>query len=286
MKRLLITGSAGFIGSHAVKAAHKRGWEVTEHDSKLSDSLWFFPTSGAELIAILHLGAFASNAGFADNLAANYTNNCQGFAHIAEVSRQCGARLLYASSSAVYQDYRLTTPSSGLEWSDSESDPIYAHINKSHYGRSKLINEMMAESYRTIGLNALGLRIFNAYGAGDELKPVGRQAPMTWMQAAKREGKPAVIYGDGTQAKDFIHVSDVVEIIMRLLESDAEGIVNVGTGVATSFDVLAGLIGCEREYLPIPDPASYQFYTRADTSRLLSIIGPYNFKTVEEGLAL
>ena len=87
-------------------------------------------------------------------------------------------------------------------------------------------------------------------------------------------------------SKDWVHVSDVVEIIMRLLESDAQGVVNVGTGVATSFDVLAGLIGCEREYLPIPDPASYQFYTRADTSRLLSIIGPYNFKTVEEGLAL
>ena len=109
---------------------------------------------------------------------------------------------------------------------------------------------------------------------------------MTWMQAAKREGNPAIIFGDGEQAKDFIHVIDVVEIIMRLIESDATGIVNVGTGVATSFNDLAQLIGCQVEYAPVPDPASYQYFTRADTERLLSIIGPYKFKSVKEGLAL
>jgi len=287
MKRLLITGSIGFIGRHAVRDARERDWTaIPFQGSFMGQDIRTTPIPRFGLDAILHLAAFSSNAGFADKMAGNYNINVTGFHRVLRVAMATGARLLYASSSAVYQDYRLTTPSSGEEWSDSESDPIYAHSNKSHYGRSKLINEMMAESYRTIGLNALGLRIFNAYGPGDELKPVGRQAPMTWMQAAKREGKPAVIYGDGTQAKDFIHISDVVEIIMRLLESDAQGIVNVGTGVATSFDALAGLIGCEREYRPIPDPASYQFYTRADTSRLLSIIGPYKFKTVEEGLTL
>ena len=84
-------------------------------------------------------------------------------------------------------------------------------------------------------------------------------------------------------------VSDVVEIIMRLIESDATGIVNVGTGVATSFNDLAAMIGSPAflgRNEPIPDPASYQWFTRADTTRLLSIIGPYEFKSIEEGLAL
>ena len=96
---------------------------------------------------------------------------------------------------------------------------------------------------------------------------------------------------NGTQAKDFIHISDVVEIIMQLIEqpniTEAAGkIINVGTGVATSFNDLASLIGVPLEYAPVPHPASYQFFTRADTARLLSIIGPYQFKTLEEGLRL
>jgi UDP-glucose 4-epimerase len=155
----------------------------------------------------------------------------------------------------------------------------------SHYARSKLINEMMAASFADLGVNSLGLRIFDAYGPGDEAKPADRQAPPTWMQAAKREGRPAIIYGDGFQSKDFIHVSDVVEIIMRLIESDATGIVNVGTGVTTSLNRLAELIMCEVAYQPIPNLASYQLRTQADTAQLLSIIGEYKFKTVEDALA-
>ena len=56
--------------------------------------------------------------------------------------------------------------------------------------------------------------------------------------------------------------------------------------MATSFNDLARLIGCEVEYKPVPDPASYQYFTRADLTRLLSIIGPYKFKSIEEGLSL
>jgi UDP-glucose 4-epimerase len=172
---------------------------------------------------------------------------------------------------------------------NEEDDPISITSTHSHYALSKLINEMMAASYQSAGVNCLGLRIFNAYGTGDELKAPGKQAPPTWMRIAKERGEPIVIYGDGTQDKDFIHVSDVVEIIMRLIESQATGIVNVGTGVATSFSQLADLIGGETytiKMLPIPDPASYQYFTRADTTRLLSIIGPYKFKSIEEGLRL
>ena len=151
----------------------------------------------------------------------------------------------------------------------------------SHYAKSKLMCELMASSFP----NALGLRIFNAYGPGDELK--AHPSPISQMIAAKRARVPWTCYGDGTQAKDFIHVSDVVEIIMRLIENDydaATGVVNIGTGVATSFNDLAALIGCEVEYNPVPDPASYQFFTRASTERLVSIIGPYKFKSVREGL--
>jgi UDP-glucose 4-epimerase len=158
-----------------------------------------------------------------------------------------------------------------------EDDPYTLH---SHYGRSKLINELMAASFP----DTLGLRIFNAYGRGDELKT--HCSPIQHMVVAKLTSIPFLCYHDGTQAKDFIHVSDVAEIIMRLVESPATGIVNVGTGTATSFNNLAKLIGVPVEYAPVPDPASYQYFTRADTTRLLSLIGDYKFLSLEEGLKL
>jgi UDP-glucose 4-epimerase len=283
--KLLITGSVGFIGSYAVKAALARGWEVDSLDIRAR------PPRNAdvrlltrmECDVVLHLAAYSSNAGFADNMADNYACNVMGTWNVLRLAAQSGARVVYASSSAVYR------PDIRDNWEHDTIDPRDVH---SHYAKSKLMNEMMAASYQTAGVNCLGLRIFNAYGAGDELKAPGKQAPPTWMRIAKERGEPIVIYGDGTQAKDFIHVSDVVECIMRLIESDATGIVNVGTGVATGFNGLAALIGVDQkptpkiEYRAIPDPASYQFFTRADTTRLLSIIGAYEFKSIEEGLAL
>lgn len=282
--KLLITGADGFIGRHAVTAARARGWDVTEFDFD-GDVRAAWPWK-EDFSHILHLAAFSSNSAFNDHMEDNYETNVGGTHRALGLALAKGARLLYASSSAVYQ---VEGPDASSQYgsTDSEDDLIdgVRHL-QSHYGRSKLINEMMAESYATRGVSCLGLRIFNAYGSGDERKPEGRQAPPTWMTAAKREGRPMIIYGDGTQAKDFIHVSDVVEIIMRLLESDATGVVNVGAGVATSFNDLAKLIGCEVEYAPVPDPASYQYFTRADTTRLLSLIGPYKFKSIEEGLSL
>lgn len=287
--KLLITGCAGFIGRHALKAAQARGWEVEgfdlRHESKIRRADVRLGRR-IEADVVLHLAAFASNAGFAEHMAENYANNVMGTWNVLRLASANGARMVYASSSAVYgRNSRIDDRTCG--WlTDNEDDGFAMDELASHYAKSKLMCEMMAESFRAIGLSTLGLRIFNAYGAGDELKPPGRQAPPTWMKAAKNRGEPMVIFGDGTQAKDFIHVSDVVEVIMRLIECKAEGIVNVGTGTATSFNDLAKLIGCEMTYAPVPNPESYQYFTRADTSRLLSLIGPYQFKSVEEGVNL
>jgi nucleoside-diphosphate-sugar epimerase len=294
--KLLITGSAGFIGSYAVKAAIARGWEVDSLDVRSQTHARRADVrllSRVEADVVLHLAAYSSNAGFAEDLSENYANNVFGLWNVLRLAR--GARVVYASSSAVYGNSLPSVDAcdavrarlNNIEWpTRNREDQVLNHLTASHYAKSKLMNEMMAADFP----NTLGLRIFNAYGAGDELKPPGKQAPPTWMRAAKERGEPMVIYGDGTQAKDFIHVSDVVEIIMRLIESDETGIVNVGTGVATSFCDMARLISDPHQAVifrcPIPDPASYQFFTRADTFRLLSIIGPYKFKSIEEGLGL
>ncbi len=276
--KLLITGSSGFIGRHATQAALARGWEVEGFDSAHSSENKRMDVrllGRIEADVVLHLAAYSSNAGFAANMAENWACNVFGTGRVLHLAQKHGARVVYASSSAVYGTAIPDRQGNRLNHEDE-----LIHVPVSHYANSKLVCEMMAR------VNSLGLRIFNAYGPGDEAKPAGRQAPPTWMRAAKDLGEPMVIFGDGTQAKDFIHVSDVVEIIMRLIESEAAGIVNVGTGTATSFNRLAQLIGGAVEYRPVPDPASYQFYTRAATTRLLSLIGPYEFKSIEEGLVL
>lgn len=288
--KLLITGSEGFIGRYAVKAALARGWEVDSIDIRSTSPQRRVDVrmlSRIEADCVLHLAGFSSNAGFSQALAENYANNVMGMWNVLRLAARCGARVVYASSSAVYG----SNPEAFVLTESSIRASRRLPAPASHYGKSKVICEHIAESFRECGLSTLGLRIFNAYGAGDEAKPLGRQAPPTWMQAAKREGKRAEIFDDGRQSKDFIHVSDVVEIIMRLIESeseqsDAAGIVNIGTGVSTSFNALAQMIGCEVEYKPVPDPKSYQYFTRADTTRLLELIGPYKFKTLMEGLAL
>ena len=300
--KILITGSSGFIGSRCVAAAKARGHQVYLFDQDIGWNIRTFTNISAWAPSpppdcILHLAGYSSLAGFADHMFDAYSANVTGFLNVLRMAHLHKARLVYASSSAVYGKPPCIRHENlnCIECPEDEWDRAYPFPEDefidltgtaSHYGKSKLIDEMMAESFRTIGLSCLGLRIFNAYGKGDEVKPVGRQAPPTWMQAAKAAAEPMRIYSDGTQAKDFIHISDVVELTMRLLESDATGIVNVGTGVATSFNALADLIGGEREYAPIPNPESYQYFTKADTTRLLSIVGPYEFKSVEEGLAL
>lgn len=280
--KLLVTGAAGFIGRYAVTAALKRGWEVdsvdvaAKSDSRRADVRLL---SHIKADVVLHLAGFASNADFVSSLADNYACNVFGTWNVLRLAQQCGARVVYASSSAVYGDRGRH----GANWINSEDFP--ARDFPSHYAKSKIMCEMLAESFASTGLSSLGLRIFNAYGPGDEIKR--HPSPISQMIAAKRAGLPWTCYGDGTQAKDFIHVDDVVEIIIRLIEADYEaatGVVNIGTGVAVNFYALAELIGVPLEYKPVPDPASYQYFTRADTRRLESIIGKYECRSVGEGI--
>ena len=159
--RLLITGASGFIGKYAVKAAIDRGWEVDSIDVRAHGprALDVRLLQRIEADCVLHLAAYSSNAGFADNLSENYANNVFGLWNVLRLAQQCGARVVYASSSAVYGNF--------MEYAD---DYVGCHEMElvedfeSHYARSKRVNELMAASYP----NTLGLRIFNAYGAGDE----------------------------------------------------------------------------------------------------------------------
>lgn len=287
--KLFISGSSGFLGSHLYLRALERGHSVTGADirmfpdgrvvqMRLGSIATLTPADLDGCDCLVHMAAYTSLFGFADNMAANYTTNVSSFINLLECARLAGVRkVVYASSSAVYCD--------GIGESFREDEPIDHTRLVSHYGKSKLADELIAGSYAdAFGMNLLGLRYFNVYGPGDERKG-NRCAPVQHFVNSRAKGEPILIYNDGTQAKDFIHVDDAIDITFRLIDADARGIYNVGTGKATTFNRCAGIIGGPVCYAPHPSPFGYQYFTKADTTKLLATIGPYDFIDVETGMA-
>src|SRR5207237_700227 len=199
--------------------------------------------------------------------------NANGFLGVVDAAAEGGCtRFVYASSAAVYLD------------SFSETDVIDVHGQANHYAKTKLMNEMAAASYEDIGqMKTIGLRYFNVYGAGENQK--GDYASIiTILLNSERRGEPLVLYGDGTQARDLVHVTDVARITLDLLEKGSRRLYNVGTGRATPYVTIAGMINADRvQYVPNPLP-SYQHYTRADTTRLAEALGHYEVMELEDAI--
>ena len=288
-KKILITGCSGFIGKHAVSYALKTGYSVVGLDIKSTDmkngKFTFIKGSINDKATvsravkgcnyILHLAAATSLPDFQYDLYSNYTTNVLGFLNVIEAAKRNGCKkFVYASSSGVYQDKY------------SEDSVINVGTQRNHYGKSKLMDEMIADSYiDSYKLSAVGLRFFNVYGPGEEVKE--RSSPIAQFIMSKRKNDTIVIFGDGTQSKDFTHIDDTIKITFKLMEDKKSlGIYNIGTGVATNFNRVARLINPARiVYTKNPYLSSYIFYLKADTRRLFKRIGKYKFVTVEEGIS-
>ena len=222
---------------------------------------------------VVHLAAMNSIAEFKDDLKANYMTNVDGFLNVINAAHENGCKkFVYASSASIYFD------------DFSETALVDVKKQRKHYAKTKLMNEMIADSYADVHkMKTLGLRYFNVYGPGEEAKGSYACAP-TQFTLAKRRGEKIIIFGDGRQEKDFIYVTDVAKITMLLLENGETGVFNVGSGTATSFNYIADLIDSSiKQYVTNP-LETYQYLTKADMGKTLSAIGPYKFVTIEEGI--
>jgi UDP-glucose 4-epimerase len=286
MKRILVTGVSGFIGRHVAEEALRRGYHVTGVDRYASR------IGGVEFIEadirhrdrmvqalagtdyVIHLAAITSNVEFMKKPADCYDINVNGFLSVIDAAGRCGCeRLVYASSAAVYVD------------SFSERATIDFRAQTNHYAKTKMMNEMMAKSYEDVlEIKATGLRYFNVYGNGENEK--GDYASIvTLFLKAKKNGEPLVVYGDGTQARDLVNVTDAARITLDALEKGSYDIYNIGTGVATAYRTIAEMIDKERiRYVPNPLP-SYQYYTRAETGRVREIVGDYELRGLPGAIA-
>lgn len=242
--KVLVTGGAGFIGSHSVEALLAANAQVTVFDNFSNgkrENLTAHPAlrviegdirDGMALnqamqgaTHVLHLAAQVSvQASVADPLNSCH-NNVAGFVQMLEAARAQGVkRVVYASSAAVYGIPR-TVPLS----ENSPAGPI------SPYGLEKLINDQYAALYAALhDMSSLGLRYFNVYGPRQD--PASPYAGVISKWAAALIGDlPVRIFGDGEQTRDFIYVKDIARMNLLALQHDAAGICNVGTGLSITL---------------------------------------------------
>lgn len=290
---ILVTGGAGFIGSNLVEALLKNGEEVVVLDNMhtgspanlvgLKGSINLIQAGCNELPRldlqpekIYHLGIPSSSPMYKANpfLVGEAIN---GFISVLELARRSGARLVYASSSSLY---------SGLLPPHREDMSIAV---TDYYTEARLAMERLAELYhRLYGVGSAGMRFFSVYGPREESKKkyANMVSQFLWQM---RRGEEPVIYGDGSQTRDFVHVHDVVRALRLAMESDYQGVLNVGTGRACSFNEVIGMINAElgtdikQKYVENPIK-NYVRNTLADTGKCQKALGFQARISLEEGI--
>ena len=245
--KVLVTGGAGFIGSHVVDLLLKEGAEVHIFDSFIMGKRERVPRgvrviegdirdrsaleeAMRDMTHVVHLAALVSVPASIEDPALTHEVNVVGTKNVLEAARVAGVgRVVYASSAAVYGDHP------GLP--KTEESPLQP---KSPYASSKVANETDALAS---GLSTAGLRFFNVYGPGQEADHPYASVIPRWVAAAK-EDRVIELHGDGTQTRDFIHVHDVARAILLALKSAYVGICNVASGIETVLqDVLQHIGG-------------------------------------------
>jgi dTDP-glucose 4,6-dehydratase len=304
--RILITGAAGFLGSHLCDRLLGEGHEVVGLDNFITgnpnnlahlagqDKFSFIRHDVSDFIfvpgkvdAVMHFASPASPNpispyGYVNLPIQTMKAGALGTHNTLGVARAHGARFLLASTSEIYGD--------PLEHPQKESyvghvDPIGP---RSVYDEAKRFAEALTMAYhRFHGLNTGIVRIFNTYGPRMHLDD-GRVVPNFLQQALKRE--PLTIYGDGLQTRSFCYVDDLVNGILRLLFSDVHEPVNIGNPVETTILEFAETINHVTQnpagtvYKPrqrgIGDPQR----RRPDISRARELLGWEPEVSLEEGV--
>ena len=299
MRRVLVTGGAGFIGSHLCERLLEEGCEVLCFDNLLTgrmqnvQSLLGHPRFSFEhydvtnylyvdgpLDAILHFASPASPADFERLPIQILKVGSLGTHKALGLAKAKGARLLLASTSECYGDPEVN-PQPESYWGNVNPIGI-----RGVYDEAKRFAEAMTMAYhRHHGVDVRIVRIFNTFGPRMQIQD-GRAIPNFFRQAIR--GEEVTVYGDGSQTRSICYVDDLVEGIWRLLRSSHVGPVNLGSQAEVSMLHLAQqiirLTGSSSEIVFKPLPPDDPKVRRPDTSLAERVLDWRPEVPVEEGL--
>jgi dTDP-glucose 4,6-dehydratase len=272
--RVIVTGGAGFIGSHLCEALVEAGHEVVAvdnfvtgrpgnlrglaHEPRFSlveaDVIEGIPISGG-VDAVMHLASPASPDAYAEHPVETLRVGAEGTRHALELAQAHGARFLLASTSEIYGDPEV----------HPQPESYVGHVNpvgpRAVYDEAKRYAEALTATYQRLGrVDTRIVRLFNTYGPRMRLDD-GRVIP-TFVAAALR-GQALPIYGKGSQTRSFCHVDDMVRGLIGALDADHPGPINLGNPEEVTIAQLAerclaiygdGRAHVAYEPLPADDP--------------------------------
>jgi nucleoside-diphosphate-sugar epimerase len=269
MPRAVVTGGSGFLGSHLCDLLRAHEWEVVAVDNfltgnrgnvaQLADDAGFtlvehdvitgIPVDGP-VDAVLHLASPASPPEYLAHPIATLEVGAIGTRHALDLARANDARFLLASTSEIYGD-PLVHP---------QPESYFGNVNsvgpRAVYDEAKRYAEAITMSYhREFGVDTKIVRIFNTYGP--RLSAADGRVVSNFLAQAMRD-EPLTVYGDGTQTRSFCFVSDEVDGLLRLLESDHVGPMNIGNPDEFTMLELAELVleltgaASELRFEPLP----------------------------------
>ena len=244
--KFVITGGAGFIGSHIAKHLVEKNHDVVivdnlsrgrlENLSKIKEQIEFKKMdildfdSLKDVISnsdgIFHQAALTSVPESFLQKEKYHNVNVKGTENIFKLAKEFEKKVVYASSSSIYGN-TTTIPIQ----ENFERNPI------NPYGVTKLDDEKLAEKYHNLGVSIIGLRYFNVYGIGQTNDYAG---VITKFINQINLNQSPIIFGDGSQTRDFISVEDVAKANLLSMESNTDfSFLNIGTGISTSVKTLA-----------------------------------------------
>jgi UDP-glucose 4-epimerase len=295
----IVIGGAGFIGCNIVRRLLKNGHQVTILDDMSlgkRKNLEGLPREKIKVVkgdvrdarivgdlikgidGIFHDAARSSSPMFFPDPREGIEVNVNGFLNVIESARKNDIPIVYASTSSLY---------SRSEPPHKEEMPV---TPGSFYEYSFYVREAIGNLYSELyGMSIVGLRYFSVYGPHEEFKGKYANNISQFMWDLLR-GKSPIIYGNGTQTRDFVFIEDVVEANLLAMNAGLKGeVINVGTGASISFNEVVGLLNIELgtnikpTYVPNPIK-NYVKYTQADTKKAQRLL---NFRAkipVNEGI--
>ena len=284
--KILITGGAGFIGSNAANTFSQQGHSVTVIDNfslgvpeNLEPGILCIEGDVRDMSVlkkadapdiIIHLAASSSSPMFSVDLSGALSNNILGHIAVLEYAVAVKAKkVLFASTSSVYANNPVPL---------KETQEV---IPTNFYAVSKYAQENISRVFSALhGMPIIAFRFMSVYGPHEEHKGTFANLVSQFIWGME-EGKSPVIYGDGTQTRDFTSVHDLVSAFELAITADISGfeIFNVGTSEAVSVRDLVDIINAEREvaipatFIENPIPSGYIQNQQADLSKISTILG-------------